>query len=167
MGVLYKEVVRHRKISFAKGLLVLFLLALISSTLANSSDFSNRYDIEIEFILIADALVGVYTLRLAYHMFYLSRVCFSYKLIDKELIFEKMVGGSRKAILSFDAKYIEQFVPAGELKNIKDVDRTYKFLCKHSKNKVYCCIVNCKGRKVKYYFQPSEELIRKLKTVVG
>lgn len=166
MGVLYKETLRHRKSSFAKALFVLFLLAFIMSTLVNSAQFSSRFDINIELILLADSLLAVYAIRMIYYMFYVSRICYYYRLIDRELIFEKLLGDSRRVVISFDARDIEQLAPLKELRNVKDIDRTYKFLCNHSKNKIYCCIVNQKGKNVRFYFQPSEELINKLNTVI-
>jgi hypothetical protein len=58
------------------------------------------------------------------------------------------------------------FIPAGESRGIKGIDRTYRFICGPLKKRTYCCIVNSNGRRSRFLFQPSDELIKKINTTI-
>jgi hypothetical protein len=165
MGIIYREVVRYKKTSFIKGLILVMLTILATNILVNSWGYSTRYNIQVGFILIAGSVIAALILKEIYSIVYIHRICYTYKLIDKELIFEKAMGKSRKIFFSVNTRDIERIIPANNTKSIKGIDRTYKFLCDFSKDKAYCCIVNQKGEKIALYVQPSEALIRKLNNV--
>lgn len=167
MGTIYKEIIRHKRISFIRGLALLFLSILSINILVNSSSYSTRYNIELGLILLADSILLVIMLKFAFDLAYLHRICYTYKLIDRELIFERKIGNSRKVILSVDTKYMELLSLRHEVKNIKGIDRTYKFLCNPLKSRTYCCVVNHHGKRIMFYFQPSDELVNKIKTILS
>lgn len=167
MGIIYKEMVRHRKISLWRGLLLLVLCIMTTNLLVNSVHYSSMYAVDFELLMAAGGILALYVLRSVFHITYTHRICYMYKLIDKELIFERVMGDSRKVILSIDMKNVEMLVPAKDARDLKDISRTYKFLCSSSKCNVYCCVVKIKDQKVKVYLQPSPELVRKLKMVMG
>lgn len=166
MGIIYKEIVRHRKVSSVRGFIMLVACILTVNILVNSTHYSSEYNIALEILLIAGGLLAIPILKSIVHVAYTQRICYAYKLIDKELIFERNIGKSRKVILDIDMEDVEVFLPAMEAKDIKG-SRTYKFLCRPSKENIYCCVVRERDEKVKVYFQPSSELIRKLKLVMG
>lgn len=167
MGIIYKEMVRHKRASFSKWAVLLLMFVLTVNVLVNSAHYSKNYDIAIEILLLLGGTLSAAMLKMGFDMAYTKRICYMYKLIDKELIFERVIGGSKKFILSIDMKNVETFAPRCEVKNIRNVDRTYKFLCSPSPKNIYCCVVNDKGRQVKVCFQPSDELVKKLKVVMG
>jgi hypothetical protein len=166
MGIIYKETVRYKRYSFLRSIIVLFLFIVTMNLLVNSVHYSSRYDIAIEIILLAGGVLAAYVLKVGFDMAYTHRICYRYKLIDKELIFERTFGSSDKVILSVNAKDIELLMPLSEAKETKGVDRIYKFLCGSQNNNIYCCVVNNNGQKIKFYFQPSDELVKKIKLVM-
>lgn len=166
MGFLYREVIANKRTSASKAMAFIVLLTLAAYTSANSVNYSNRYDIWLGLILFIDAVLLALVLRIAYEIVYLSRLRYKYMLIDKELIFEKIVGNSRKVVLSINTKDIEAIKGISEGRKYKNIDRTYKFLCSPCRSKIYCCIVNHDGKKIRSYFQPSEELLKKLTSLM-
>lgn len=166
MGILYKEIIRNKKFSIIKGLFLIILFTLVTFLATNSVDYSLRYNIRLDIILLIDVFLSAIMFKIIYEIAYSNRLSYTYKLIDTELIFERMIGNNRRVILSVDARNIEAILQLKEGKNFKDIDRTYKFLCRPCKNKTYCCIVNNKGKKIKFYFQPSDELMRKIENIM-
>ena len=167
MGIIYKESIRNKKVSIIKILFFIVLFTLVAHLGANSADYSIKYEIRLELILLTDAVFFAIMIRMLYNMLYVNRIFYTYKLIDKELIFEKNIGSTRKVILSIDVTDIESFLPLKEDKGSKDIERTYKFLCLSSKKNDYSCVVNHKGKKMKLYFEPSSQLVGKLKYIMN
>lgn len=166
MGIIYKEVVRHKKISFIHGLLLVLLAILTANFFVNAWSYSNRYNIELEILLVAGFIFLIVVFKIAYDIAYRYRICYTYKLIDTELIFEKAVWKNKKPVLCINVKQIEQLLPSTMDNEIQNVARTYRFLCNSRRCKKYCCIVNQDGRKIMFYFQPSDELVKKLNVVM-
>lgn len=162
MGFIYKEEVHYKKVSFLKGLAAIFLFIVTINLLINSNQYSINYNVDVLSLFIVDGLLIAVLCRVVYNLLYVRRISYTYKLIDRELIFEKVVGESKRVILGIDTKDIELFVPAVKAKASGEVVHTYKFLCCPLKSGAYSCVVNNKGKRIKFFFQPSAELIRKL-----
>jgi hypothetical protein len=64
-------------------------------------------------------------------------------------------------------KDVQVLMSAASLDNLGFTGRTYKFSCSSSKNDLYCCIALKDGKKVRLYFEPSKELVRKLVTIMS
>lgn len=166
MGIIYREVVRYKKGSFIRGLVFIMLSILTANIMVNSWGYSTKYNIQLGFILFAGAVLLVPIAKEIFSIAYIHRICYTYKLIDKELIFEKTLGKSKKTVFSVNTKEIELITPVNKSKGIKGIDRTYRFLCDFSKERAYCCIVNCKGKKIAIYIQPSDELVKKMNKII-
>lgn len=166
MGIIYREVVRYKKISFLRGLFFVMLSILAANIIVNSWGYSTKYNIQIGILLFIGSVLLAMIIREAVGIVYLRRICYTYKLIDKELIFEKTLGKSKRTVFSVNTKDIESIAPGNKSKGIKGIDRTYRFLCDFSKEKAYCCVVNNKGKKIAIYIQPSDELVKKMNRIV-
>jgi len=166
MGIIYREMVRYRKDSFIRGLSLLVLFILVINLLVNSGHYSDRFNIAVESLIFIGAMAATVMVKLFFDIAYTHKICYMYKVIDKDLIFERILGSSSKAILSMDMKHAELLAPASDVKDLKDIDRVYKFLCSPKKKNIYCCVVNDGGIKIKVCFQPSDELVKKLMMIM-
>lgn len=167
MGLIYKEDIHYKKLSSIRWTVLILLFMLAANVLTDSYYYSMHYHIEIGAFVFLGSLLAILAILQAYDMIYLHSISYKYKLIDRELIFEKVVRGKSRAVLGVDVKHADLLVPANEEEDNRNIGRTYKFLCCSLKNsKVYCCIANRNGEKIRIYFEPSRELVAKLNMVL-
>ncbi|KPU43056.1 hypothetical protein OXPF_33060 [Oxobacter pfennigii] len=166
MGIIYKEMVSYKKASFLKIILLLIFFLLTFNLMVNSAHYSSRYNVAIEIFVLFGSAVAIAMMSVSYNLFYKSRLSYTYKLIDRELIFERKVGsGNKKVILGVDMKHAEFFVYSAQGDKIKDIDRVFNFVCGNSRKDTSCLIAFHKDKKIKVFFKPSPGLILKLENI--
>lgn len=168
MGVIYKEHIHYKKPSAARWFLLVLFFMLAANLLSNGFYYSEHYRIQIWIPVALGGFIALVALSQAYDMLYLHRISYEYMLIDRELIFERVANGRRRAVLSIDLKHVDSLDLAGEEGACGDMDKTYKFLCCPMRDsRVYCCIANQRGKRIRAYFEPSGALVAKLKMLTG
>ncbi|KPU27516.1 hypothetical protein TR13x_05475 [Caloranaerobacter sp. TR13] len=88
--------------------------------------------------------------------------CYTYILIDDELLFEKSVGKKNNLILRIPMEDIETIKPYRELKDDENIAYTYKFICDKEYDKFYFGEFEKEGKRYRFIFKPGERLLNAL-----
>lgn len=162
MGILYKEVVEYKYQRNIKAILLIILMLITANTFFLLSSY--RRVIEelayVSYVIIPLAFVAAFVLN------FRARRRYRYGIIDNELIIEKFTGEKRKVVLSLNAKYISKIEKVASDERMGRVDEEYNFICSGRKKEVYYCTFKRNGRLCRFYFEPSQELIKKLNTLM-
>lgn len=158
MGILYKEVVEYKYQRNIKPILLIILVLITANTFFLLSSYRRLMDelAYVSYVIIPLALTAAFILNLK------SRKRYRYGIIDNELIIERFNGEKRKVVLSLNAKYISKIEKVVSDKRLDRVDEEYNFICSGRKKEVYYCTFKRNGKLCRFYFEPSQELIKKL-----
>jgi hypothetical protein len=163
MGILYKEVVEYKYQRNIKPILAIILLLLIANTFFLLSSYRRAVEglAYVSYALIPIALITAFVLNLK------SSIRYRYGIIDNELIIERFNKKKRKVTLNLNTKYICSIERFNSDKKMDRVDEEYNFICSGKKKEVYCCTFKRNGRLCRFYFEPSQELIKKLNMLMA
>ncbi|WP_427337697.1 hypothetical protein [Caloranaerobacter sp. DY30410] len=88
--------------------------------------------------------------------------CYTYILVDDELLFERSVGKKNSLILKVPIDDIKIIKPYRELKNDESIAYTYKFICDKEYDKFYFGEFEKEGKRYRFIFKPGERLLKAL-----
>jgi hypothetical protein len=158
MGLMYKEIVFRRKLPV---MITFFFIMTIMLYLLKISEIMNLIPIymsrEIDllclFILI---LFGAYEIQKC-------QIQYKYSIIADQLIIHKVKGKNQELVEDINIQDIKYIGYINKLNDIKINCKKKKYICSLINMNKYCCIYSNGHRFNKIYFEPSSELIEKLK----
>lgn len=158
MGILYKEVVQYKHYRNIKFIFNLIFILLTMNTVYLLINFKNK---ESELLYINYGILPLSILTLAF-LYIKFRKKYRYNIIDNELIIERLKGEKSDVVLNFNIKHIVKMGKVTpDLKNER-VDREYNFICSGKRRSAYYCTFKNADTMCRFYFEPSEELLKKL-----
>ncbi|KGG80893.1 hypothetical protein Y919_03885 [Caloranaerobacter azorensis H53214] len=110
------------------------------------------------------ASIAILILSIIICMFIIKRLleCYTYILVDDELLFEKNVGKKNNLILKVPIDDIKIIRPYRELENDENIAYTYKFICDREYDKFYFAEFEKEGKRYRFIFKPSDRLLKAL-----
>ena len=153
----------HKEIVKRQGNTVLIIVGLIVLIFICMTVLEN-ISIEKYGSIVDMTAVGLLTF-LVFVVLRYKIVDFKYVLIDKDLIFRKLLGNNETVLLNVNIADILMIAPVGSkaFKQYRRVEKTYRLNASlFGKNK-YCGIFNRDGKYYKFTFEPSAKLVKLLK----
>lgn len=154
MKGIIKEVVSKENRPF--GLILLEILAgiiIINVLITLTNHLGKRYAGVVSIFILIFFLAFLAYIILKFISYY------NYKIVDEELIFEKIVGSKSKIILSVNFDEIIGLSKYTNIEKEKDIDKTYKFVCSKEYEDFYVGEFIREGKKYRFVFKPSERFI--------
>ncbi|AOT70293.1 hypothetical protein [Geosporobacter ferrireducens] len=152
MALLIRQTIRQQKIPFWK-LLALIMASLVVMDIAISI-FSKISP-------IAGSVAGMVTLIAAittcFTLIYRQIAYFNYKLIQDELIMERVIGRANHLFLSLKLSELESIKTYDQMENNK-VAKTYKFVSGKDTENWYVGEFTRSSDRYRFIFEPNEEL---------
>jgi len=160
MGFMYKEVIIRKRLPvfivfFLVIILILCLLKIAEIMKLVSSDMGKFVDIISLFILTG---FGMFE-------FHKCRIKYKYSIIADQLIIHKIKGDEYKLVEDIRIDDIQYIGPNSKLRGIKKHLKTKKYICSVFNMKKQCCVYHIGKKSYKIYFEPSIELIEKVKCI--
>lgn len=157
MAPMIKQTIQQKKLSFWKLLLMIF-----------SATFVMNMAIKVFAVISPEmgTIGGIGALLLSsgacMRIIYKHIAYYNYKLIDDDLIMEKVFGRANHLFLSLKLSELERFYPYRELdpKNEKGDRRLYKFVTGNNRNHWYVGDFTRSGDRYRFIIEPNEELLR-------
>lgn len=161
MRTMYKEEVARKKLPSVFGIFILLLFVICISDV-------------VEKIYIADKSIGVVTnplfmIVMTAAAIFVSLKCkekYKYSIIADQLIIHNVIGREQVVVENIKLKDIEYIGRVKELMERFDVVSTKKYVCTYSKASSYCCIYKDEKKYKKFYFQPSENFVNKINSLI-
>jgi len=155
---IYREIVERKKLP------VILKLFIILTIVIYISDFLGKF------------MIGTYSLRRASKFFFAFvmliiiiqelKKCvikYRYSVIEDELIIHKLNGNDEKIVEDIKFKDIK-FIGTPKDKNIKfDVEKSKNYIASMFSFEKYCCIYKEGDKFKKFYFEPSNKLLKNIK----
>ncbi|WP_207727177.1 hypothetical protein [Anaerosolibacter carboniphilus] len=159
-----RQTIQQKKLSFWKLLLMIFaatfimnmavkLFARISPAIGTAAGI-------VSLLIASSGCMAIIYKHIAY---------FNYKLIDDDLIMEKVFGRANHLFLSLKLWELEQFYPYNELdsKGSKGNVKVYKFVTGSNHDQWYVGEFTRSGDQYRFVIAPSEELLRAIQSSQG
>jgi hypothetical protein len=159
-----RQTIQQKKLSFWKLLLMIFtatfimnmtvrLFARINPTIATIAGIASLF-------MAGGACMVIVYKHIAY---------FNYKLIDDDLIMEKVFGRANHLFLNLKLRELEHFYPYNELhsKGNKGIVKVYKFVTGGNQDQWYVGEFTRSGDQYRFIIEPSEELLRAIQSGRG
>ncbi|MTI72013.1 MAG: hypothetical protein FH751_17340 [Firmicutes bacterium] len=138
---------------------LMFLLSVVFiNFLITLSNKLGKYNDFASFIILTLSLIALIIL--------IKKVLcnYVYTLDDEQLVFKKGIGKKSKLILDLNLNEIDFIRPIKEVKKDKGVSHTYKLMCNKNNKKLYVGQFIRDGKKYRFVFKPSENLIKSIDT---
>jgi hypothetical protein len=162
MGFLYNEIVEYKHHS---RLRMILLLALILTT-ASIALLFRSFDESIFGAIFS----SIFALMLgAGFMMYAWARCtkrYKYSIIADELIIERIKGDRKRVELDINVKYITDIENAPEGYDGEGIFKTSRFACSGKRDNIYYCTYKKGGKIYGFYFEPSENLVEKIRIMM-
>ncbi|MCB2291217.1 hypothetical protein LGK97_15930 [Clostridium sp. CS001] len=159
---MYKEMVERRK---APAMVLLFVVLI---TFICLSDILPRMNIGIISIkAIAKMFFTTLMIALCYIEFSRCKVKYKYSIVADQFIIHKIRGHEVTILEDIKLKNID-FI--GKVENYKadiHISDSKKYSCSTFFSSKFCCIYKVEGKFKKFYFEPSEGLINKIRLLKG
>ncbi|WP_125154550.1 hypothetical protein [Clostridium rectalis] len=158
MGNMYKETVTRRKLPslvkfFAILVCTLFFLEIIE-TLPISKEYIGKVIMGLCSILVLVALI--------FEVFR-CRVKYTYSLIADQFIIHRIKGEEDKVVENIKVRNIEYIGKKDLSKFRSNISSSKRYICSVLNFKPYCCVYKDGNKLRKFYFEPSNNLIEKIK----
>ncbi|WP_102399633.1 hypothetical protein [Haloimpatiens massiliensis] len=160
---MYKEIIERKKLPIATFLITLlcafiYLYKFISIWITGDAGVMDDVLGLGIFICMATISIGE---------IYRSCIRYKYSIIADQFIIHKMVRNNNIEEESVKFKDIKFLGKVKDLKEDYKVNSTKKYLCSVFKTNRYCCVYS-NGRELKkFYFEPSKEMIGKLRFMMN
>ena len=158
MGTMHRELIVKRKATTIITLIVILCIMLFLASAVGEIKISrcklNR---------ITDPAITVVTIAFFIFEIFKCKIKYKYSIIADKLMIHKIFLNDEKILEKIrlsDIVYIGKDVKEKKHFNIST---TKKYICNLITDKTYCCVYKLGEEYKKVYFQPSSELIRKIK----
>lgn len=162
MGIMHKEIIKRRRDITIVGSIIFLSLMIGLARLVGDIKF---YNVKIE--IVTDpvfVLLGV--MILGYEM----RKCktgYKYSVIANQLIIHKIISSEQETLENLKLDDIVFLGKGRDQINKYKAKREKKYICDYINYKeTYCCVYKKDREYRKFYFQPSGEMVEKLKKVI-
>ncbi|OFI01525.1 hypothetical protein CLOACE_20800 [Clostridium acetireducens DSM 10703] len=157
---MYKETI-ERKIFHVIFALFLILVTVLFSTEIIKLIYTQRSDINnLSVFIFQIGLLVVFAFEV-----FKCKVKYSYSVIADQFIIHKLIGNEDKVVENIKIQDIEFIGENNKLLSCLDRIKSRKYICSLYCKKTYCCIYK-KGEKVnKFYFESSNDLVKKIKVI--
>ncbi len=161
MGSIYKETSSRKKNSFILTIAIIFIVALLLQQIIDEQTIKGiKISNFLNIVCIVLITVVIFLEMLKY------RITYTYLIIGNQFIIHKVKGNRDRVVENVKLKNIE-FIGKGLFTNIRyDKIICRKYTCSIFNFNNYYCVYKEGNRYVKFYFQPSRDLIEKLKILI-
>ena len=159
MGTIYKEVVGEKNQKLSRIIISVILTAAGVDLVLLIGDF-----IKGNLQVIGYALVTLAFLSTTY-FYRKSKVRYKYLIIDDEVIIEKLIRNKRSVEFNFKAKNIINMERINNKLTDLNASKKPRFFTDNKNNPIYECKVLKNNKTYSFYFQPSEELIKRINII--
>lgn len=156
MGNMHKETICRRKLASLIKLFTLIVIVLFFTEVIEGLTFYGLY-IGSSLILLTTALVALVLVLEVIR----CRVRYTYSLIADQFIIHKINGNGDKVVENIKVRDIE-YIKKQKIINITTINNK-KYICSLLNFNPYCCVYRQGNKLKKFYFEPSNNLIEKLK----
>ncbi|EJO5346128.1 hypothetical protein NRP93_000162 [Clostridium botulinum] len=158
MGNMYKETVARRRVPVLFFMLILLVGILFLLELVKNIKF---YGYKLDEILSAFLLSIV--ILVSFWEVFKCKVKYSYFIIADQFIIHKIKGNYDKVVENIKLKDIIYFGKCAGIKSKINISKCNKYTCSLLNRDAYCCIYKDGNKTKKFYFEPSSNLIAKIK----
>lgn len=161
MGIMHREVItRRRDTTIIASIIFLSLMIALARIIGELR--INRFKIE----LISDPIFIAITLFILYIETIKCKTSYKYSVIANQLMIHKVKTRNQEILENIKIDNIVFFGRDKENKNKYKINNKKRYICNLFNCNTYCCIYKRNEGYGKFYFQPSRELIKKLKRVI-
>lgn len=155
---IYREIVERKKIPV---ILILFIILTIIIYLA---DFFGKFMIgDYSLNFISKLMFTIIMLLIMMHELKKCIIKYRYSVIEDEFIVHKLMWKDERIVEDIKFKDIK-FIGILKKGNSKfNIQKSKKYIASLLNTEKYCCIYANGGKLKKFYFEPSENLIKKIK----
>ncbi len=164
MGPMIRQTIQQKKLSFWKLILMIFIATFIMNTTVKVFSRINPTIATIAGIASLLMACAACTLIIYRHIVY-----FNYKLINDDLIMERIFGKASNLCLNIKLRELEQFYPYNELtsKGSKEIAKLYKFVTGGNHDQWYVGEFTRSSDKYRFVIEPSDELLKAIQSGRG
>lgn len=162
MGIMHREIIKRRRdITIVSGIICLSLMIGLAKLIGDIKIYNIKVEIITDpiFILIGIAII-CYEMKMC-------KTYYKYSVIADQLIIHKIQSSEQETLENLKLDDIV-FLGTGrnEINKYK-AKKEKKYICDLINTKeTYCCIYKKDREYRKFYFQPSGEMVKKLKKVI-
>ena len=158
MGNMYKETVARRRVPVLLFMLILLVgILFLVGFLKNIRFYGYKLD-EILNIFLLCIVVLVSFLEI-----FKCKIKYSYFIIADQFIIHKIKGNYNRVVENIKLKDIIYFDKCAGLKTKINISNSKKYTCSLLNRETYCCVYKDGNSTKKFYFEPSNNLIAKIK----
>ncbi|MBO0570647.1 hypothetical protein EXQ43_04015 [Clostridium botulinum] len=158
MGNMYKETVARRTVPVLFFMLILLVGILFLVEFLKSIKF---YGYKL------DEILNIFYLSIVILVSFLEvfkfKIKYSYFIIADQFIIHKIKGNYDKVVENIKLKDIIYFDKCAGLRSKIDISKSKKYTCSLLDRDTYCCVYKDGNSTKKFYFEPSNNLITKIK----
>ncbi len=160
MGFMYKEIIFRKRLPVALTFFfaIIFILYMIKMTEIFKlvpANMGRTLDI------ISLAIV----ISFGYYELQKCRIKYKYSIIADQLIIHKIKGTEQKLLEDIKIKNIQYIGPSNKVYGVGKHCKTKKYICSILNFNKNCCVYDDGTKSLKIYFEPSVELIEKVKCI--
>lgn len=158
MGNMYKETITRRKLPSMVKLFTILVIALFLGEIIKGFTINGQEVGEIAIIFCATLVI----MTLIFEVFR-CRVKYTYSIIADQFIIHKIKGTEDKVVENIKLRNIE-YIGKNDMPKFKEsIISSKKYICSILNLSPYCCVYKDGDRLKKFYFEPSSNLIEKIK----
>ena len=159
---MYKEIVERKKV---QAMVLLFIMLITFICLSDILPNMNIGTINSK--TIATMFFSILMIAFSYIEFSKCKVKYKYSIVADEFIIHRIKGNEVKILEDIKLKNID-FV--GRFENFKEdihISSSKNYICSTFIRSKFCCVYRVEGKYEKFYFEPSEGLMNKIKLLKG
>ena len=162
MGIMHREIIKQRRdITIIYGVVFLSLMIGLARVIGNIRFYNTKIEIVTDPIFIS---IGI--ILICYEM-KKCKTSYKYSVIADQLIIHKIKSSEQETLENLKLDDIVFLGKGKEQINRYKAKREKKYICDLiNKKQTYCCIYKKDREYRKFYFQPSGEMVEKLKKVI-
>ncbi|KAJ49940.1 hypothetical protein BD780_003922 [Clostridium tetanomorphum] len=158
MGNMYKETIKRRKLPSLLKLFIILVSVLFFIEIIEGLTVSGQ-NVRIIAMIFCTTLV---ILTLIFEIFR-CRVRYTYSIIADQFIIHKIKGSEDKVVENIKLRNIQYIGQKSIPKFKEDIISSKKYVCSILNFSPYCCIYRDGSNLKRFYFEPSNNLIEKIK----
>lgn len=160
MGFMYKEIIFRKRLPVV---LTFFFAIILILYMIKIAEIFKLVPGNMGRVLDLASLVMV--ISFGYYEFEKCRIKYKYSIIADQLIIHKIKGEEQKLLEDIKIKNIQYIGPSSKLQGKGKHCKTKKYICSILNFNKNCCIYDDGTKELKIYFEPSAELIEKVKCI--
>ncbi|MGL5615267.1 MAG: hypothetical protein ACRDD2_03420 [Sarcina sp.] len=161
MGIMHKEIIEQRR---DKAIVLAIIFASVMIGLAKFVGGFKFFNYKLEYI--TDPIFILTTLIILYIAFRKTKTSYKYSIVSDRLLIHRINSKEQRVLENIKLDRIVYF--GNEKNKVKDYKgkQVKKYICKLLSKKAYCCVYENEGNYNKFYFQPSNEFIKKINNYI-